>query len=450
MALTRDLAHRAAAMGEDDIDDSAMAAACRLILDGLAVARAGAGEHAPRQLLELQAELAAPGRASVIGFGIGLTPAAAASVNGASMHVLDFEAMWSPPNHATSTTLPAALALAESHGFAGRDVAVALVKGVEMQGRLLAASGVYEPRDFRFQPPGFVGPLGAAVAAGHLQGLDGYALASALGIAASRAGSLLANAGTMTKCLHCGLAAAHGVEAALLASRGFTANAGIIEAPNGYGETFMPRLDHDFLLAFGEPWRIAEPGYAIKRFPCQYGTHFAINAALELAPKIASPDDIAEIRITGPVMPYVDRPKPRDGLDGKFSFQYTTAVALIDGAVGINSFSDARRFSPGLEATLGKVQFKQRENIPGGFEAMHVEVDVGLADGRRLKARCEKPRGYITGPRLSEEEHLQKIRGCLTDRMEAADAEACIERCRQFHTLSPAELSELMLMLRRG
>ena len=37
---------------------------------------------------------------------------------------------------------------------------------------------------------------------------------------------------------------------------------------------------------------------------------------------------------------------PRSGLDGKFSIQYCAAIALLDGAVGIDSFTDQRRFSP--------------------------------------------------------------------------------------------------------
>lgn len=62
-------------------------------------------------------------------------------------------------------------------------------------------------------------------------------MARAPGIAASRTGALMANVGTMTKCLHCGIAARHGVEAALLAEAGFTANPDILEIPRGYADT---------------------------------------------------------------------------------------------------------------------------------------------------------------------------------------------------------------------
>ena len=45
---------------------------------------------------------------------------------------------------------------------------------------------------------------------------------------------MLANAGTMTKSTHCGHAAALGLESALLAARGFTANIAVFEAAQGY------------------------------------------------------------------------------------------------------------------------------------------------------------------------------------------------------------------------
>ena len=40
------------------------------------------------------------------------------------------------------------------------------------------------------------------------------------------------------------------------------------------------------MLNFGRaPFRVVEPGYAIKMFPSQFGTHFGITAALELHPQ---------------------------------------------------------------------------------------------------------------------------------------------------------------------
>jgi aconitate decarboxylase len=96
------------------------------------------------------------------------------------------------------------------------------VLGIEIQGRLRAAAGALESHELRFHPPGFVGPIGAAVAAGHLLDFDAGQFANAIGIAGSRCGGLFINLGRMTKATHCAYAAALGLEAALLTRRGFT------------------------------------------------------------------------------------------------------------------------------------------------------------------------------------------------------------------------------------
>ena len=131
-------------------------------------------------------------------------------------------------------------------------------------------------------------------------------------------------------------AAASGLDAALLAARGFTANRDVLEAHKGVIATFFPeRFDEARLLAWGKPFRIVDPGLAIKLFPSQYGTHFAITAALDIHRQLNGAR-IKAARIVSPVMKYVDRPQPATGLDGKFSLQYTAACAMLDGKVTID------------------------------------------------------------------------------------------------------------------
>jgi aconitate decarboxylase len=447
MGLTAELARRLAGLHFEALGEAAIAQATRLTLDGLAVAVAGAGHEPVRLLWQVSRELAGAGNASVIGHAARYAPDVAAYVNGAAMHVLDYEAMWSPATHATSTTLPAVLALAEQRGANGRDVLRALIAGVEVQGRLRVASGEFESIQLRFHPPGAVGPLGAAAAAGVLIGLDATRIAHALGIAASRTGTLMANVGTMTKCLHCGLAARHGVEAALLAEAGFTANPDILETARGYARSLYPQWDPSTFAAFGAPWRIVDPGYAVKLFPCQYGTHFAINAALDLAARLPDAAAIRRVTLTTPEMPYVDKPQPRDGLDGKFSFQYVTACALLDRRVGIESFSNERRFAPDIAGMLARIELVRDAAIPGSFEHMHVSIEAELANGERVSARCDKPRGYVGTP-LPEADHLLKVRDCLALGPARAHAPAIIDACQRLYELDDAGIAQLMGWLR--
>lgn len=379
----------------DTLPSQVVEIAKQIILDGVAVAVAGSMEEGPRIVAEHVRSLGGTESSTILGHGFKTSPVSAAYVNGISMHVLDYEPMWSPPTHATSPTLPAVLALAEVEGAPGREVIAAFVKGCEVQGRIRLASQQYTPGTLKYHPPGLVGVMGSAVAAAHLLALDQGQLQSALGIAASRAGGLMANVGTMTKATHCGWAAAAGLDAALLAKRGFTGNAEIFETPNGYADAFFGAgFDFSALLAFGHPYRLVEPGFAIKLFPSQYATHFGITAALELHQAVAAPNDIVAVRITTPVMFYVDRPFPRTGLEGKFSFQYTVAAALLDGAVTVRAFSDERRLRPDMVALLPRVTLAQSDAIPGELEKMWVEVTVELNNGQHVTARCNGPKGF--------------------------------------------------------
>ena len=446
MAVTAQLCERIAAIDYADLGQPAIEAARRLVLDGIAIAIAGTEEVAIHILAAHHKEQGGAPQATAIGNGFRLNTVSAAALNGAAMHVLDFEPMWSPANHALSTTLAGVLALAEHRGTSGREVLTALVKGVEMQGWIRQACGQFEASTLRFHPPGAAGPLGAAVAAGHLLKLEPGQLANAIGIAASRAGSLLANAGTMTKSTHCGHAAALELEAALLAARGFTANAAVFEAAQGYVPAFY---DDGFkveeMFGYGRPpFRLVDPGYAIKMFPSQFGTHFGITAGLELHPQIPDAHAIRRVVLTAPVMTYVNRPRPAKGLEGKFSLQYTAAAALLDGKVGIRTFTDARLAKADMQDLLGKFELVLDLAIPGRFEDMHVLLRVELDGGRMLETRCNGPRGKWGTPPISEAEHLVKIRDCLATRLAPDAAERIIALARRVDDLDAAGLRQLM------
>jgi 2-methylcitrate dehydratase PrpD len=63
-----------------------------------------------------------------------------------------------------------------------------------------------------------------------------------------------------------------------------------------------------------------------------------------------------------------------------------------DGHVGIDSFTDERRFAADMQDMLARIQVNQDDTIAGSFEEMHVTLEVELADGNRLNARCDRPR----------------------------------------------------------
>ena len=100
-------------------------------------------------------------------------------------------------------------------------------------------------------------------------------------------------------------------------------------------------------------------------------------------------------------------PIPRSGLDGKFSAEYCAAAALLDGQVGIDTFTDARRFAPDMEEMLGRIKVE-----PEGPESGATRATALLKDGNTVSAECAAFRGSAKNP-MEREERLVKVRDCF-------------------------------------
>jgi len=449
VTVTQELCEKIVATTADNIDETAIAKARELLLDGVAVAVAGARiEEAPKILADYLRGQGSKPDCSALGFGFRLAAVPAALLNATSMHVLDFEPMWTPATHALSPALAPALMLAESTEANGREVLTAVIKGIEIQGWIRRACGHVESRDFKFHPPGMVGPIGAAVAAAHLMRLDAPALAHAIGIATSRCGSLTSNTGTMTKSTHCGYAASLGLESALLAAAGFTGDDKAFDSASGYAAIFLPpHFDREMLLSFGPPFRLVDPGFTLKIFPCKFTTHYGITAALAARQRLKSLDAIRSIRMLAPVVPTGDRPHPKRGLEGKFSVQYTLAAALLDGAVTLSTFADERLHRSDMQALLGKIAVTMTPDITTEYNAgRYVELEIELADGTIVRERCERPRGSWGAEPISAAEHLVKVRDCLAGSLSPAAIEECIALGRRFEELDGSGVRRMLAL----
>ena len=112
-----------------------------------------------------------------------------------------------------------------------------------------------------------------------------------------------------------------------------------------------------------------------------------ISAALDLRSRIADPHAIRHMVITAPVMDDVNRPQPRNGLEGKFSFQYTAAVALLDGTVNLRSYGEKRLFDPRLRELLKKISVVANDEFTHAYNNVPMKelarVTVVTRNGER-------------------------------------------------------------------
>lgn len=416
----------------------------QVALDGFAVILAGSTEPLGVGRISTQyvREMGGAPQATVIAGGFKTSMLNAAYANGTMAHALDFDNTWYPLNHPTSPTLPAILAIAENYRLPGEKIVAAIVAAFEVQGRLrMAATGMETGSGFH--KPGMTGTFGAVAAASKLLDLSRQQTLMAFGIAGSRAGSMSINTGSMTKSSHSGHAARMGIECAVLAKMGWTASADVF-GPKGFFDTFMPGNAKPELLTenFGAPFRMVDPGVGFKKHPSNYFTHRPIDATLALREEYAiRSTDIGRVEVIFPRFEYVNRPQPQTGLDGKFSVQYTTLVALLDGEITVDSFTNERRFAPDIVALLPKIKLTIDDSIPTDFDRMHVIVNVWLNDGRQLSRRIDKLSGWVGFP-LTREQRLKKFFSCTRRVLDEKAAQRMLALVEKLETLS--DVTELM------
>jgi 2-methylcitrate dehydratase PrpD len=438
---TERIAHFIATTRYEDIPKPVIEATRTIILDGIANVVAGATQPEPEYVRRYVDRLGGRPECTVVGSSSRTNAPLAAFANGAAMHVLDYEPQGIPSTHGTSTLLPGILALAEVNGASGRDVARAFAVGWEVQQRIAMAAQKAQSRPFH--PPGIYGPPACAAGCANLLGLDEHKVRMALGIAASRTGSLFANNGTMTKSTHPGNAGRMGVEAVLLAADGFTANDSIFEAVRGYVETlFGDEFEWNHLMGgLGERWNLQQHGFNIKRYPAQIHMQWATESVVLLRENHGiRADDVEWLELeVSSRRPGLSRPAPATGLDGKFSYEYCAAVALTQDSVGIDSFSDAVRFSAPVEAALKKIRLKPNPDISTSSMEIWVQARAGLKDGRIITERCDAYRGAARNP-IGRDTHLVKVRDCLRRGLREPDMERLIGLVDRLEELKDARV----------
>ncbi len=374
----------------------------QLVLDTIGVALA-ASNRKMGQLLIRHAKEFGPGvgSATIIGSAMRSSPEIAAVANGAMAHALAMDGGKHLPTH----ILPAALALAEHHGFSGSDLVDAVVTAFEVGDKITRTIG-RGPTDRGWWHVGLVGPIAAAVAAGRLLNLDRQRMMHAIGIATCSSAGLRANMGTMSQAYHSGLAARAGIEAARLAQSGFSAERHIIEAPLGFLQAVCGSDSIDEALIsthLAAPYALEKP-YEIKPLPVCGPAQALVEATLELLRETSfKPEDVAFIEADLHFFSLL-RPVPTDEDSAGYSGAFAIAAAIVFGDVWIDHVTDEAVADPTVGELMSRI--KHRPSIIKGNEVVEIE----LRDGRKVSAT-------VTGGRKrsnSRQAALDKFRRCAS------------------------------------
>jgi 2-methylcitrate dehydratase PrpD len=371
----------------------------------------------------------------------------AAMINGCIGHLLDYdETCPLIRSHLFASIFPALLAAAESREASGKALLTGFIVGHEVAMRVGEA---ITPAWIKagWHGTSLFGIFGAAAGCAKLMGLKTDQIKAALGLAASMAGGVAVNFGSMAKPLHAGMAAERGLFAAQLAQSGFTANQGALEGALGFYHAYNwgQPADEAVFDRLGNPWGLETPGMsAIKLYPCCHGLATNIECGVRVhhrdglqlkdieaveihsQPKTLCAMLSREYEDTGRRLEWGYQGPPRlmktilpfTGSQAKFSKEYAVSRALKDGRVGLADFTDEAVNEPEISRWMAKIKLfhnSEMEKYSNQYPektAPHAErMIVRLKNGRTIEEEEIFIRGMTKRP-LSLEDVILKFHNC--------------------------------------
>lgn len=432
--LTDRLARYTHSLCYDDLQAEVVHEVKRRVLDSLGCAL-GAWKAKPYRIArELAQSIKVPAGATVWGTGHRTSPDLATFANGTGVRYLDFNDTYlsKEPAH-PSDNIPAVLAVGETMRASGKRVIQAIALAYEVQCRLCDAAAL-RPRGWDHVT---YGPFSSALAAAKVMKLSMPQTAHAAGLAGvanvalrqTRVGDL-----SMWKASAFANAARNGVFAAILSQRGMSGPSPIFEGEKG----FMKLVSGSFELSplGGEDIKGTQPApfkildTYIKHFPVEYHAQTAVEAALALRKELIDGEGpegvsrLSEIEIGSYDVaieiigrdPEKWQPATRETAD--HSFPYCVAVALLDGRVTLQSFSEKRLGDPTLRDLMKKIRVvREVEFVDRYPEAMPTRLTVRTQVGRSYRKQVDIPLGHPLH-RMSDREVEDKFRRLAQGRLD--------------------------------
>ena len=416
------------------------------VCDTAGVLLAGVPESAPTLVRNtLIAESQGPCR--VLGTSLRASAEDAALANGVAAHAHDYDDMcFVSLAHPSCALIPAALSAAELTHASGADLLDAYVLGFELECRL---GSVMNPRHYHergWHCTSSIGALGAAAAASRLLRLDVDAAVHALGIAASSAGGLKENLGSMVKPLHAGMAARHGVMAARLAKAGFVSSAQAIEGPQGYlvamDSQHPPAALVEAVADLGSRWEILDTGITVKLYPSCAATHPPLDALLALKSRHGFSTrtvDTIDVEVDSMTTRLLLYDRPATALEAKFSMPFCAAAAVVFGHPSLETFEESRIRDPRIQSLLPAITLRANPAFDTATPLSKATVTVRLKDGQTFVGHADGARGYPG--RLSRDELSTKFIACARRVLSEEAAAKALRAVENVESL--AEIAEL-------
>ncbi|KAI0011641.1 hypothetical protein F4779DRAFT_636513 [Xylariaceae sp. FL0662B] len=436
-----------AGLKKEDIPGPVLERAKHLILDGIACGLVGAhvpwSEKAADAIMVYEPE----GQCSVIGYEEKLGPLAVAVLNGTFIQATELDDYHSvAPLHSASVVLPALLAAAQvKHKTRGRvqdgngrqpqesartvsglDFLIAAVVGFETGPRSGSAMHGADLllRGWHCGP--VFGCPAAAAASSKLLGLSADDIESAIGIACTQAGGLMAaQYEGMVKRVQHAFAARNGLFGALLARNGYVGIKKVFERSYGgflsmfsQGNDKSPQYDvRKVVEGLGDVWQTSN--IRVKLHACVGGCHGQIEAIEKLQrthPRRFARENLGHIAsikvgLSGPIFAHdgwEPHERPLSATGAQMNAAYIGAVQLVDNQVLIAEFANSRLDRDEVWDLVYKTQCYHDAQFDKPNHGCGARIIVEFDDGVNVEETLQMPRGF--DPPITDDEIRNKYR----------------------------------------
>ena len=444
--LAKRLADYAAALTFNELPPAVVHEVKRRVLDSLACAYGALGAPPCKVARRMAMSTSMKGGATVWGTRHRTVPELAAFANGSLVRYLDFNDTYlsKEPAH-PSDNIPACLAVAESLNANGKQLIQAIVLAYEVQCRLCDAAAL-RPRGWDHVT---YGAFSTALSVAKLWKLSKDRMIHAINLAGITAGALRqTRVGEVSLWKACAFAnsARNAIFAARAAREGMTGPPAMFEGEKG----FMKVISGTFSLAGlggepGVPFKILDT--YIKPRPLEYHAQSAVEAAFDVRQQILTAHgeiDLSQIALieVGSFDVAIEiigrdpekwQPKTRETAD--HSLPYCVAIALMDGRLSPQSFSNKRLQDQTLHHLMQKVKVEEVKEFTELYpNAMPTNIRVRMRGGQVFSSRVDYPQGHPRRP-LSDGDLELKLYSLADRKIDRGKVKGLIERVWELETL---------------
>ena len=437
------LAGHVAQLRYEELPTEVIHAFKRALIDYLSCAIAGSQLPVTVALRSYLCELGGNGTSRIIGTGLKLNSPAAAFVNGAAAHGLDFDDGHTRASaHPGGVIFSTAIALGEHRAASRRNIISAAVCGYDVMIRVASAMHPASARQ-GWHNTSVAGVIGAAATASKILNLKPHAIRDAIGLSTSFSSGIrqYLSDGAEVKRLHPGKAARDGIICAELAERGISGPLDSLEGTDGLFRA-MVRAEFDassITKDLGRRFEITNAYF--KPYPCCRHFHAALDAILSLkADHGFVEEDISSVDIGLYAVGAHghDHKRANNLLEAQMSAPCAAAIALKYGRVNALDFEPARFENSQMQNLLSRISVTVDPECERIYPTTRSGVvRVTLNDGTALECRILDPRGEGAHP-LSDDDLTRKFRDNCRPLIGDDRAEAILAAAWNFDTADDA------------